>query len=118
MSAPITRYGRTWPKGMTLLNIELAAFKLGLSPEEGGLGKAQHFKNIVNVLLPKGSRKHFSWTPWAERMLEAACQNKYLAVAGCASSGKTEFFALWGIVNFLADPLNTLVLVTSTSLKE
>lgn len=107
-----------WPAGTSLLSIELAAFKFGFTPETGGLGKAQHFKNIVNALWPKSSRKHFVFHPWAERMLEAACKHQYLAVAGCASSGKTEFYALWGLVNFLCDPLNTLVLVTSTSLKE
>jgi len=118
MAATFKRYGRQWNEGTSLLTIELAAFKFGFTPATGGLGKAQHFKNLVNTLWPKGNRKHFVFHPWAERMLEAACQHKYLAVAGCASSGKTEFFALWGLINFICDPLNTLVLVTSTSLKE
>lgn len=34
------------------------------------------------------------------------------------NSGKSDLYALWGIVNWMCDPRNTLVLVTSTSLKD
>lgn len=34
------------------------------------------------------------------------------------NSGKSEFAALWGIVSWMSDPLNTLVMFTSTSLKD
>ena len=46
-------------------------------------------------------------------MLKAACRNRYLAIAGSGGFGKSEFFALWLIVNFLADPANTICLATS-----
>jgi len=113
------RYGYVWPEEMTDFNIELTAFKMGITPEEGGLGKEGHFRNIAEALWGAGNeRKKFVWHPWAEKMLWAACRYKTLAVAGGGSSGKTEFFAIWAIINFLADPINTMVLVTSTSLKE
>jgi hypothetical protein len=51
-------------------------------------------------------------------MAEAASKHIYLGLSGCASSGKTEFGAVWAIVNWLADPRETLVICTSTSLKE
>ena len=114
----IERYGRIWPEGADALNIELACFRYGRTPEQGGLGKAGHFRNIVNVLWNPSSPKPWSWHPWADQMLEAACKTQYLAVAGCASSGKTDFFSVWAIVNFLCAPTETMVLVTSTSLKE
>lgn len=115
----IERYGRKWPDGTNDLTIELAAFKMGLTDAESGLGKAQHFRNVVDALWNReGSPMRFDWHPWAEAMLDAACEHKYLAVAGCASSGKSDFFALWGIVNYLADPANTTVILTSTSLKD
>jgi len=34
------------------------------------------------------------------------------------NSGKTDFFAVWAIVNYIIDPQNTMVLVTSTTLKD
>jgi hypothetical protein len=45
-------YGKVWPEGAGKLEIELMAFKLGLTPETGGLGKFQHFKNVVEILWP------------------------------------------------------------------
>ena len=40
--------------------------------------------------------------PWAEEMIRAAINNKYLAVGGSASSGKSHTFAAWGIINWLS----------------
>jgi len=51
-------------------------------------------------------------------MLEEACNRKWIWLSGCASSGKSDFLAVWGLVNWVVDPVNTLVLYTSTSLKE
>lgn len=56
--------------------------------------------------------------PWAELMIKAALENKYLAVGGSASSGKSHIMAAWGIINFLSQPQDTLVLMTSTTLRE
>jgi len=111
-------YGRDWPTDK-ILTVELMCFRHGIMTEQGGLGKAGHFKKIVAILWPDDGRKHgFVWHPWAEEMLEAACNYQYVSVSGGRSSGKTQFFALWAIVNWLAAPLDTMVLVTSTSLKE
>lgn len=114
------KYGVWWrPVGgrpMHDLTLELEAF---LNPPKTSPGKAFHFKNIVNAIWnSKASTKKFVFHPWAERMLENACEHKFLAIAGCSSSGKSEFGAIWGIVNFLAGPSGTKVLVTSTSLKD
>ena len=115
----IERYGWEWPATETDLSIELAAYKMGLSPEEGGLGKSRHFLNIVKMLwgrpdIPKQLTIH----PWFEQMADRAQQHQWLALAGCASSGKTDFAAAFGLVEYLADPSNTMVFATSTSLKD
>jgi len=118
---PTNLYGKIWPDGAGKLEIELMAFKLGLSPETGGLGKFQHFKNVVETLWPYHKTRNksgFCWHPWAERMIQAACEQDYLAVSGPKSSGKTAAFAMWGLVNWLCAPHETLVLVTSTSIRE
>ena len=99
--------------------IELHCFKLKHSEEDGGLGQFGHFKNVVDMLWNRpDSPLNFSWNPWSVRMIEEACVNKNLAVAGCASSSKTMTYALWGMVNWLASPADTMVLMTSTSLKD
>lgn len=104
-----------WP-----LYVELLAFRKGMTKDKGGLGKQQHFINICSMLWPthdKSPRKFFMH-PWAVDMLDAVCTEKYVGVMGCGSSGKTDFFSVWGIVNFMADPVNTTILTTSTSLKD
>jgi len=56
--------------------------------------------------------------PWAEQMVRAALKNKYLSIGGSASSGKSHTMAAWGIVNWLSQPRDTLILMTSTTLRE
>ena len=56
--------------------------------------------------------------PWAEEMIKAVIRNKYVAVGGAANSGKSHTMAAWGILNWLAAPRDTLVLLTSTTLRE
>lgn len=116
------KYGTLWApeagRPPTDFQIEFQAFRRE-DTWPGSLGRPAHFKNIVNAIWnhPKSTKK-VDWNPWAERMIEHLCQHKYLAIAGCASSGKTRIAALWGLVNFLADPKATKVFFTSTSLKD
>jgi hypothetical protein len=113
-------YRRVWPVGWSELDIEIACFTDGpIEPDSSGLlGKAEHFWNIVELLWPEGAEKRLERNPWAERMIDHACRHKYLSVCGPASAGKTDVYAVWGIVNFICAPKKTLVLVTSTSLTE
>jgi hypothetical protein len=56
--------------------------------------------------------------PWAKRMIREAIRNQYLAIGGSKSSGKSHTMAAWGIVNWLSQPADTLILMTSTTLRE
>jgi hypothetical protein len=56
--------------------------------------------------------------PWAEQIIRECIDNKYLAVGGAASSGKSHTLAGYGIITWLAKPRDTLVLMTSTTLRE
>ena len=113
------RYGYWWPlaKGIDEIFIELECFRVGRSPEDGGLGKVGHLREVIDLLWNSGRKKHVDWNPWMERMLDAACETNFLGVAGCSSSSKSFTGAIWAIVNWLCDPENTLCLVTSTSVK-
>jgi len=109
-------YGLIWGPEVGDLDIELLCYREGAPSSPG---KAHHFRRAVDLLwnTPESS-KNFVWHPWAEEMLEAICKNKYLSVGGCASSGKTDFFAVWGLIEWLCAPHATQVLYTSTSLKD
>lgn len=112
------KYGRDWG-GMSDLEIELYCFREDIQPEDGGLGKAEHFWNITPLLWPDDGEcsKPFLRQPWSERMTIAAAKHQMLSISGCSGSGKTDWAAVWAIVNWLCDPLGTKVMVTSTSLK-
>ena len=114
------RHGVNWKKGTKLIHIELAMFREKMAermPRDlGGVGPSWHFKAIAMSLWPEESRDgnpHFIWNSWADRMLKAACKKRYVAIAGSGGFGKSEFFAIWLIVNFLCDPANTICLATS-----
>lgn len=87
--------------------------------------KASIFRKIAEILWgPHNKRKHFVWHPWAEKMNEV-CHvhpitgkpHPHVALNGAAASGKTDFGAIYAIINWLCDPINTLVLCTSTDIK-
>lgn len=84
-----------------------------------GPGKQAHFKNIAQILWgPKNKTKEFVWHPWAEQANEVCHSYQFPALNGCASSSKSDFAAIYAIINWLADPRHTLVLPTTTGLKD
>ena len=110
----------TGSEGTKPIHIELACFREKMAERMprnlGGVGPSWHFKAIALSLWPEESvsgNPHFIWNSWADRMLRAACKYRYLAIAGSGGFGKSEFFAIWLIVNFLCDPANTICLATS-----
>lgn len=120
---PKNAYGRSWPDSLSDLEIDLAAFKK-IRNKHTDIPQQDLppiFKRIARKFWPtnaKPPRLPFIWHPWADDMLEEACKTKYLALNGCASSGKTEFCAIWALINWLCAPTSTCVLVTSTGVKE
>lgn len=76
------------------------------------------FWEIADILWNSDpDERKFIKHKWSTRLIRAACNEKYLGVGGSASAGKSYVFAGWGIVCWLADPANTLILLTSTDLK-
>lgn len=122
-------YGMCWDVTFfqSMLLIELFMFRWFDHPTTArlrkkehirGSEKAAHFVRIVDLLWNrKDSPARFDWHDYALRMTEASCAHDYLAIAGAASTGKSDFAAIYAIVQALAEPSKTLVIVTSTSLK-
>lgn len=84
--------------------------------------KAWIFKQIALLFWgPHNKVKEFVWHPWAEKMNAAAHEHPvtkeahpHLAINGSGSSGKTEFGAIYALINWVCDPDNTLILATTT----
>lgn len=81
------------------------------------LGEAEHFRRMMSVVL-SASANPFEWNPNAVRIVDEYFANKFLAIAGHGSSSKTETIAVIAIGEFLASPVDTGILVTSTTLAE
>lgn len=79
-------------------------------------GAIHHFVKLSDCFFsdPQGIF-FFQWNPFAEVMLRDKILNPRYAVAGPASSGKTEFGVVWGILNYFMKPFETKVLVASTT---
>jgi hypothetical protein len=82
--------------------------------------KEYYFWRVADILwnhddLPEHM---FIRHPWAEQIIRECIQNKYLAIGGAASSSKSHTLGGYGIICWLARPRDTLVLMTSTTLRE
>tara|TARA_R110002020_G_scaffold265840_7_gene480665 strand:+ start:1325 stop:3028 length:1704 start_codon:yes stop_codon:yes gene_type:complete len=106
------KYGMTFGHPVSPLEVELYAFRLGLGPDEGGLGKYEHFRNAANIIWPE-----IIWNPWLERQIESLCNHDWVSWTGCAASGKTYASSLYALVWWLSDPTHSSVILSSTTAK-
>ena len=120
-------YGRKWepvqaPNGQWMAAPDMVIERRVLKNPElapGYEGFAEHFKRFVTSIWGRKECEYkFTWNPNCERMLEYAVKCQFLGLAGHASSSKTQFGAMWGIANWLIDPLHTKVFLTSTTLSD
>ncbi len=123
----IERYGKVWrhPQGITLLDLEFSCYLQRRTVEQGGLGAAQHFRNLTKILWPpdENGRGGYIWLSedpevppecqWNDILLNACIDNQYVGVTGPASSTKSEFMAVWAIVNWLPRAMNCMVIAAS-----
>lgn len=58
------------------------------------------------------------WNPWTAKIIQTLAENRLVAVGGSANSTKSRSLAAWGVVSWMCDPENTLVLFTSTSITD
>ena len=105
-------YGLSFSYPVSQLEIELYAFREGLTPDEGGLGRYEHFKRAADLVWPD-----LIWNPWLERQIESLCENQWVSWTGCAASGKTYGSSLYAMIWWLADPQHSSVILSSTTAK-
>lgn len=109
------RYGCSFKEGTTDAEIELACFHHNVTEEEGGLGRFGHLRNAIDLIINKKVQA-FIWNEWTELMLRAFCENREVSLAGPGASWKTTCMALYAIMCWLSSPLDTRIIITSTTL--
>ena len=114
------KYNIVYPPGINPhpIMFELDAFWRWQTPAKGGLGRYRHFKNAMTMLWPNRV-----WTPWDDIRARVFCDERYWSKGdqwfhaqgnvGCAASGKTDFWASAAMLWWMADPLDSAVVITS-----
>jgi hypothetical protein len=108
-------YGYGWPRGKSLLSLELACYVKGHKEEDGGLGAYGHFVNAWNLVWPR-----FEWNEWARLMVEGWCKYGRVSIMGHAAAGKTFCHARIAFLDWLAAPdrtMTSLATVTAEGLR-
>jgi len=113
MAAPsgmIEKYGLLYPKGHSVLAIELECYRTNRQPKDGGLGAFRHFRNAWQMLWPK-----YEWNEWVEMMVMAFCEYKYVMAIGAQRAGKTYTFGHVAFLDYMANPYATLTSVATVT---
>ena len=117
-------YGLALDPNSSALNVELFCLRHDQRKDgEGGrLTSFEHYRNAVDLIFNnEGSiRRHV----WSEESVKLATEflggrdpKMFLGVAGNSSSGKSDSLGLFCIVMYLSSPLDTLCVLTSTTLE-
>jgi len=98
----------------------LTALLWGFANHPANKAKEYYFWRVADLLWNRDELPEhmFLKHPWAEQIIHECINEKYLAIGGAASSGKSHTLAGYGIIKWLARPRDTLVLLTSTTLRE
>lgn len=98
----------------------LTALLWGFANHPSPKAREFYFWRVADLLWNKDDLPEHMFVrhPWADKIIHECINNKYLAIGGAASSGKSHTLAGYGIVSWLAAPRDTLVLMTSTTLRE
>jgi hypothetical protein len=98
----------------------LTALLWGFANHPSPKAREFYFWRVADLLWNKDDLPEHMFVrhPWADKIVHECINNKYLAIGGAASSGKSHTLAGYGIISWLAAPRDTLVLMTSTTLRE
>lgn len=116
--ALVTKYNSRWPDDMSALEIELKCIAWGgkwkgKEGNECGAGLFEHFMAARKLLWPHRYRHR-----WTELMYQNFIENDLTVLMGCASSQKTSHAVEYCLINYLARPDNTLVVLSTVNMEK
>lgn len=83
--------------------LELKCYRENLTPDQGGLGAEQHFKNAWALAWPE-----YEWSDWVEMMVHAWCNYRYISIIGHQRASKTYTSSHIAWLDYVANPYETL----------
>jgi hypothetical protein len=109
---PLRTYGCP-VQGATQLFCDRWAYSWRVPIDQGAPRRIELFKSISDNLAPGW----LEWHPWTHRAIEGLCENKWIALAGCAGSAKTRNVVGFACTWWLANPEESSVIFCSTTAK-
>lgn len=103
-------YGRRWSKDTPRIGVELWGYRIGLTKEQGGLGKEQHFRNAFKLMWPD-----FPMHIWMDMMIKSFCNERYTIVLGHTRASKTYGGAHIAYLDYCSDPFHTWTSLTTVT---
>src|SRR5262249_25648259 len=86
-----------------------------LHETKGFLGAFEHLRRAIDGIW-NTDRPLLIWNDWSETMVRECVSNRETVVAGPSASWKSTCAAVYALAFWFADPLNTKVIISSTSL--
>jgi len=111
------KYGLDWQPEMSDFQLELWCAKKWREPTfaAGKLSDPElHMIRAIEFAFPKGN-PHFTISPWTEEHCYDWCREDFCITWGCASSSKSNDYGLLAVLDWIADPKDTLTIIASTS---
>ena len=108
----VERYGKRFPVSDPQ-SIELWCY---LNQPPLGLGAYGHMHNAIDSIWNAHFPDAYIWNDWSELLISTFCENEWVTVTGPAASWKTTSAGIFALAAFYADPKNTVVICTSTTL--
>jgi hypothetical protein len=114
---PLQRYGVTWSVESTPAEIELSmAFDIGGTHEASGFeGAFVHLQRAIDLIW-NCKEQLIIWNDWSEKLFHTFIENRESPVTGPAASWKTTCAACYACAFWLAEPLRSKIICSSTSL--
>ncbi len=130
LPVPSGEYGRNWktPNGDTPQIVrELLGFKLN-GKQAGFESRFIHGLKLIQLIWGnehvwiyktvidyRDGREVRIWNTYFLRAFKALCHGKKTAFTGCSSSGKTFACAVYALLMFMSDPMNTTIMISTTA---
>jgi hypothetical protein len=99
----IELYGLLVPADTPRISVELLCYRTNRPPSKGGLGAHQHFRNAFALMWPD-----YEMSEWVDEIISAWCNHKFITIIGHLRASKTFTVAHCVLLDYLADPTNTL----------
>jgi len=107
------KYNHDWDSGIEPIELEFWMIRQGEAwLKEHGSSLFVHYKAVQKLLWPEDSENR-----WSDLILQEILANKFTAVIGPGSSGKTYQAAKYALTEYFCYPNDSLFLISSTDVR-